>query len=247
MIELKNPEEIKIMRQGGIIASKVLKKLSAAARNGTKTIELDKLARKLIKDENATPSFLGHNGYPAAICTSVNEEIVHGIPGPRALKDGDILGIDIGIFWKGYHTDTAVSIPVGNIEGSKRKLIEKTKESLDRAIEIIRPDIHLGDIQNRVQKIVEEAGYGVIKDLSGHGIGKKLQEYPSIPNFGKANTGPVLAIGSVIAIEPMVSLGDWHVKIKDDGWTVVIADGSYGAHFEHTVAVTPGGYEILTK
>lgn len=234
------------MKEGGKIAARILKLVSKAAKPGITTKKLDGIAALEIRKAGARASFLGHAGFPSSICTSVNSEIVHGIPLKRMLKDGDILGIDLGIKWKKYHTDTAATIGIGEIDFAKRQLIQITKKALEEAIKKIKPGIHLGDVQNHLQNIIESAGYSVIRDLSGHGIGKNLQESPTIPNFGRKGTGPVLKEGMVLAIEPMVSAGDWHVKISKDGWTVILIDGSLGAHFEHTVALTKHGCEVLT-
>ncbi len=246
-IELKSKEEIGLMRAGGKIAACVLNELARAAKPGKTILELDSLAEKIIKDAGATPSFKGFKGYPSATCISVNEEIVHGIPTERVLKAGDIVGIDVGVFFEGFHTDTAITVGIGEIPPESQKLIDVTKKSLDLAIEMIKPGIHLGDIQSLIQKTVENAGFGVIRNLSGHGVGKHLQEPPSIPNFGEKGKGLILKEGMTLAIEPMVSAGDWHIKVKEDGWTVVMADGSSSAHFEHTIAVTKTGAEVLTK
>lgn len=235
------------MREGGKIAARILKLLAENVKPGMTTKELDILAAKEIKKAGVKASFLGHAGYPASICTSINSEVVHGIPSGRILREGDILGIDLGILYQGFHTDTAVTIGLGRIDFAKKELIRITKKALDEGMSIIKPGIHLGDICHRVQKIIEGAGFGVIRDLAGHGIGRELQENPSIPNFGRPGAGPILKEGMALAIEPMVSQGDWHVKILKDGWTVATADGSLSAHFEQTVAVTKEGYEVLTK
>lgn len=247
MINIKTDKEVEIMKEGGRIAARILKLLADFAKPGATTKELDIFAVKEIKKAGVKASFLGHAGYPASICTSLNSEVVHGIPSNRILREGDLLGIDLGIYHQGFHTDTALTVPIGKIDFPKKQLINITNKALDEGISIIKPGIHLGDVQNRIQRIVEGAGFGVIRDLAGHGIGKNLQEIPSIPNFGKRGSGPVLKEGMVLAIEPMVSAGDWHVKILKDGWTVATIDGSLTAHFEHTVAVTASGYEILTK
>jgi len=247
MIKPKSPDQIEKMRKGGKIAARILNLLKDSVKPGITTQDLDIIAQKEIKKTGVTASFLNFHGYPASICASVNSEVVHGIPAGRILREGDIVGIDLGILYDGYHTDIAITVPVGKIDYEKNELIKITKQSLDEGLSIIRPGIKLGDIQNRIQKIAEGAGYSVIRDLSGHGIGENLQEYPSIPNFGEANAGPVLEEGYTLAIEPMVAMGDWHVKVLKDGWTVETEDGLPAAHFEHTIAVTRDGYEILTK
>ena len=247
MISLKNAQEIAIMREGGKIAARILNLLQKSAKPGMTTLALDQIAARELKNNQAKASFLGLEGYPASICTSINEEVVHGIPSKKILKDGDILGLDIGIYYQGFHTDCAITIPIGKIEYQKKVLIEITKKALEEGISIIREGMYLGDVQNRIQTIVEGAGYHIIRDLAGHGIGKNLQEPPSITNFGKKGTGPILKAGVTLAIEPMVSAGDWHIKILDDGWTVVTLDGSLSAHFEDTIAVTKKGVEVLTR
>ena len=244
MINIKTEKELEIMREGGKIAARILNLLAQKVKPGITTKELDLIAAAEIKKSGAKASFLGHAGFPASICTSINSEVVHGIPSGRILRDGDLVGIDLGILFMGYHNDTALTVPVGKIDYPKKELLNITQKSLAEALDIIRPGIHLGDIGHRIQKIVEGAGYSVIRDLAGHGIGRELQENPSIPNFGRPGSGPVLKKGMVLAIEPMVSAGDWQVKILKDGWTVVTCDGSLSAHFEHTVAVTADGHEI---
>ena len=247
MISIKTAREIEIMKEGGKIAAHILKILAKNAKPGVKTKDLEKQAGKEIKKAGVKPSFLGHAGYPAAICVSINDEVVHGIPNDIKIKEGDIVGLDLGILHRGYHSDTAVTVGVGKISTEKKKLLEITEKSLDAGLSLVKEGVYLGDIQSKIQKTIEKAGYSVIRDLAGHGIGKNLQEPPSIPNFGKPKTGPILKQGMVLAIEPMVSAGDWHVKILNDGWTVVTADGSDSAHFEHTIAVTKRGFEILTN
>ncbi|MGA2666949.1 MAG: type I methionyl aminopeptidase [Patescibacteria group bacterium] len=246
MIYQKNSDEIEKMRRGGQIAAHVLNLLAITVKPGITTGDLDILARAELKKARAKASFFHYQGYPASICTSVNSEVVHGIPGGRILREGDIIGIDLGVQYEGFHTDTALTLGVGKINFQKKELIDIAKKSLDEGLSIIKPGLHLGDIQHRIQTIVEGAGFSVIRDLSGHGIGQELQEYPPILNYGKAGTGLILKEGYTLAIEPMISDGDWHVKILKDDWTVVTADGSLSAHFEHTVVVTKSGYDILT-
>lgn len=246
-INLKTSAEIKKMREGGKIAAAVLEKISNTVKTGVTVKDLDLIAEEKIRKAGAKPSFKGYKGYPTATCISINDEVVHGIPSERVLKNGDIVGIDLGVFYQGFHTDTAITIGIGKISQEAQKLIDITKKSLDSAIKEIKPGKCLGDVQFVIQKTVEEAGFGVIRDLVGHGVGRKLQESPSIPNFGKKGTGLILREGMTLAIEPMVSAGDWHIKVLNDGWTVVTADGSLSAHFEHTIAVTKNGCEILTK
>jgi len=247
MISIKTAREIEIMKEGGKIAAHILKILAKNAKAGVETKDLDKIAQQEMKKAGVKPSFLGHAGYPAAICISINNEVVHGIPDDKVIEEGDIVGLDLGVLHRGYHSDTALTVGVGKISSKKKRLLEITQKSLYDGLALVKEGVHLGDIQSRIQKTIEKAGYSVIRDLAGHGIGKNLQEPPSIPNFGKPKTGPILKEGMVLAIEPMVSIGDCQVKILEDGWTVVTADGSDSAHFEHTIAVTKRGYEILTK
>lgn len=246
-IELKTKQDIAIMRAGGTIAARVLSELAKAAKPGKTILVLDTLAEEIIKKAGGTPSFKGFKGYPAATCISVNDEIVHGIPSDRVLVDGDIVGIDVGVYYKGFHTDTAITVAVGQISSEAQKLIDTTKKSLDIAIKMIKPGLHLGDIQAEIQETIEGAGFSVIRDLAGHGVGRNLQEAPSIPNYGQNGHGLVLKEGMTLAIEPMTAMGDWQVKMLDDGWTVVTADQSLSAHFEHSIAVTKAGCEILTQ
>jgi methionyl aminopeptidase len=245
-ISIKTKKEIEIMRAGGKIAARVLGMVGRAAQPRMTTKELDELATKEIEKAGAKPAFKGHRGYPAATCISINDTIVHGIPSEEKIKEGDLVGIDLGVLYKGFYTDTAKTVGIGKISKENQRLLDVTEISLVKAIRSIRPGIYLGDIQTLIQKEIESAGFGVIRDLSGHGIGKELQEEPSIPNFGEKGTGVILKEGMTIAIEPMVSQGDWHAKVLDDGWTVKTADGSNSAHFEHTILVTKNGAEVLT-
>lgn len=246
-ITLKNKTEIAIMRQTGSLAAKILKTIQEKSKPGITTQALDDMASNMIEKAGAKPSFKGFGGYPSTLCISINSEVVHGIPGSRRLEVGDIVGVDIGIFLKGYHVDTAITFGVEKISDEAQKLIETTKLSLENSLKLIRPGIHLGDVQAEIQKTIENKGFSVIKDLSGHGVGKNLQEEPAIPNYGRAGMGIILEKGMTLAIEPMVAAGDWHVRVKADGWTVEMVDGSLAAHFEHTIAVTDDGYEILTQ
>ncbi len=247
MIEIKKPEEIEIMVEGGKILAMIMKKLEGKVRPGIKTKELEKIFDELVFKFGAKPSFRGEKGYPSSICTCVNEEIVHCPPSDRILKEGDILSLDGGIFWKGFHTDMAITVPVGKISFEAKKLIKTTKRALDMALKKVKPGNKIGDISNAIQRYVKYRGFHVIAELTGHGIGRKLHEEPEIPNFGKRNTGPELKEGMVICIEPMVSMGDWRIKRTADGFGWQTADGSLSAHFEHTVAVIKDGYKILTK
>lgn len=246
-IELKNKEEIAKMRLGGEIASRILKYLESQIKEGMTTLELDQMAEKMILHAGAKPSFKGYQNYPGSICISVNEEVVHGIPGARVLKSGDIVGLDIGVYYQGFHTDTAITCPVGETSKEAKKLLEVTKKALFAGIRKCQVNNFLGDVQAAIEEVLKSGDLGIVKDLVGHGVGRNLQEAPAIPNFGKAGSGIKLQEGMTLAIEPMATLGDWHVRVLDDGWTIVTVDGSLSAHFEHTVAITKDGPQILTK
>lgn len=246
-ITIKTPAEIEIMRRGGKIAALVLERLSKIADPGMTVWELDALAEDIILKAGAKPSFKGFKGYPSATCISINEEIVHGIPSDRVLKKGDVIGIDVGVLFEGYHTDTAVTIGLDPIKHENQQLIEVTKEALANGLKKIKAGSYLGDAQAAIQQTIENERFGVIRDLTGHGVGRDLQEAPAIPNYGEPGRGLLLQEGMTLAIEPMVSFGDWHIDVLDDGWTVVTADKSTAAHFEHTIVVTRDGCEILTK
>lgn len=246
-IILKSSREIEIMEQAGSIAGYVLSEMQKQAKPGMTTQELDQFAEDIISEQGGIPSFKNFKGYPAATCISLNSEIVHGIPSEKRLQDGDLVGIDIGVLFKGYHSDTAISFVVGKSNPEKDKLLEITKLALDKAITMIRPGVHIGDIQAIIQETVENAGFSVIRDLTGHGIGQNLQEPPAIPNYGEKGTGFILEKGMVLAIEPMVSAGAWPIEVMTDGWTIRMKDGSLAAHFEHTIAVGDAGAEILTQ
>ncbi len=247
MIHIKTPEEIKIMSEGGHMLALIRDELASLAKPGITTKQLDDIAFKRIKAAGGEPSFLGHGGFPATICASVNEQIVHGIPGNQILQEGDIIGIDIGMKYKGFHNDTAVTVPVGQIDKNIQNLLDITKKSFYAGLKEVKNGVHLGDVQNAIQKVIESAKYGIVRELTGHGVGRELQEEPSIPNFGKKGTGYILKTGMVIAIEPMVTLGSPEINISQDGWTITTSDLSMSAHFEHTLAVTPSGAQILTQ
>lgn len=247
-ILIKSQLDLEKMRQGGQIAARILNELAESVKPGITTADIENLAQKLIADAGVKASFQGFHGYPAATCVSINDEVVHGIPSKnRLINEGDILGIDLGIFYEGFHTDTAVTVAVGNIDEKSRKLMQATEKSLYEGIKQAKIGHHLGDISNAVQKVLDTASLGIIKDLTGHGVGKNLQESPAIPNYGKPGTGPELKEGMVLAIEPMATLGDYRVDVLSDGWTIATRDGSRSAHYEHTVAITKNGPEILTK
>jgi methionyl aminopeptidase len=234
------------MRAAGRIAAQVREVLEAAVRPGITTGELDRLAGETIRQRGATPAFLGYRGFPASICASVNDEVVHGIPGRRRLLEGDIISIDVGVFYEGYCGDTAFTCGVGEVSPEAGRLMRVTAGALERAIAAARPGAHLGDLGHAVQTHVEAQGFSVVRDYVGHGIGRAMHEDPQLPNYGIAGTGCVLEAGMTLAIEPMVNAGQWAVKVDANGWTVRAADGSLSAHYEHTVAVGAGGPEVLT-
>ncbi|MCX6785306.1 MAG: type I methionyl aminopeptidase [Candidatus Komeilibacteria bacterium] len=248
-ITIKTSAEIKKLRAGGKILAKIIKQLGRAAKAGTTTLELDSLARKLILDYGATPSFenFGEPPYPAVLCASNNEGIVHCIPDNEKLKEGDILGLDLGIWYQGLCTDMAITVPVGKVSAAAKKLLKVTQKSLELAIQQVKPDKTIGDIGYAVQTYVEQNGFGVVRRLVGHGVGYGVHEEPRIPNFGKPGQGQVLKEGMVIAIEPMVTAGHFEIEVLANNWNIVTADRSLAAHFEHTVAVTKNGCEILTR
>ena len=247
MISIKSEREIELLRIAGEITGSTHKYLEHFIKPGITTKELDKLAYDYIISRDAYPSFKNYNGYPGSICASVNEEVVHGIPGNRKLKEGDIISIDIGACYKGYHGDSAWTYAVGKVSDNKSYLMKHTKESLFKGLEQVKPGNHVGDIGYAVEEYATKHNLGVVKELVGHGVGNHLHEEPDVPNYGKKGTGPLLKEGMVIAVEPMLNLGTADVYILDDDWTIITADDKPSAHFEHTVLVTKDGYEILTK
>lgn len=244
---IKSNEEIELLKIAGQIVGDTHNYLKQFIKPGITTKELDKLAYDYIISRDATPSFLNYEGYPASICTSVNEEVVHGIPSDRVLQEGDIISIDIGACYKGYHGDSAWSYPVGNISEEKKYLLDHTEKSLYEGLNIIKPGMKIGDIGYAIEQYALKHKLGVVKELVGHGVGKHLHESPDVPNYGKKNTGMTLRKGMVIAVEPMLNLGTADIYILDDDWTIITADDKPSAHFEHTIVVTKDGYEILTK
>jgi methionyl aminopeptidase len=243
----KSAEELDKMRRAGRIVASTIERVTSSVRPGMVTKNLDVIAERNILAGGATPSFKGYRGFPASICASINEEVVHGIPGDRTLSDGDILSLDFGAIWEGYHADAAVTMFVGEPPSSEaEKLLRVTEEALEAGISQVRPGGHLSDISHAVEQVVTGAGFAVVREYVGHGIGRDLHEDPQIPNYGPPGRGPLLKPGLVVAIEPMVNMGDWPTRVLADGWTVVTADGSLSAHFEHTVAVTDDGHEVLT-
>lgn len=246
MITCKSSRELEKMRHSGRVTARALEKLTASVKPGVTTQEINAYAEELIRADGGTPAFLGYHGFTGSICTSVNDEIVHGIPGKRKLEEGDIFKIDIGSCVDGWFSDMATSVPVGAVSEEGQRLLDVTQESLAIAIETVRPGIHISDIGFAVQTFVERQGYAVVRALVGHGIGQALHEEPAVPNYGRQGMGVLLRPGMVLAIEPMVNTGTFRVRTLPDQWTVVTADGSLSSHFEHTVAVTPDGFEILT-
>jgi len=247
MVILKRPEQIDKARASNRIVAEVLQTIKDKLKPGMTTRDLDKIADALVAKRGGKPAFKGYRGYPYALCTSVNQEVVHGMPSDRVLVEGDIIGIDFGVWLQGYYGDAAVTLPVGRISERTQRLIQVTEQSLYAAIENAREGKRLGDISAAVQKTVESAGFSVVRDFVGHGIGENLHEDPQIPNFGKAGRGIELQAGMIFAIEPMVNEGRYAVRILEDGWTVVTDDGSLSAHFEHSVAITDNGPDILSR
>lgn len=247
MISIKSEREIELLKVAGQIVGDTHKYLIPFIKPGITTKELDNLAHKYIISRGATPSFLGYEGYPGSICTSVNEEVVHGIPSNRKLKNGDIISIDIGACYKGYHGDSAWTYTVGHVNKEVLDLMKHTEESLFAGLSVVKEGAHIGDIGYAVSEVAKQYNLGVVKELVGHGVGSHLHEDPDVPNYGKQGTGPVLKAGMVIAVEPMLNLGTPNIYILDDDWTIITADDKPSAHFEHTVVVTKDGYEILTK
>ncbi|MCI9233140.1 MAG: type I methionyl aminopeptidase [Bacilli bacterium] len=247
MIPIKSEREIELLKIAGEITGDTHNYLKSFIKPGITTKELDTLAYEYIISRGATPSFKNYDGFPGSICTSINDEVVHGIPGNRKLKNGDIISIDIGACYKGYHGDSAWTYPVGEIDNRLKKLLEQTEESLFAGLSVIKEGVHVGDIGNAVSEVANKHHLGVVKELVGHGVGSNVHEEPDVPNYGKKNTGPILKEGMVIAVEPMLNLGTPNIFLEDDDWTIVTADGEPSAHFEHTVLVTKDGYQILTK
>lgn len=246
-VEIKTPSELDRMRQAGKVAREILAILAEAAAPGVSAADIDKLARAEISRRKVQPAFLNYRGFPAAVCVSVNEEVVHGIPrSGKIFREGDLVSLDFGIILDGFYADTAVTVPVGQVDAASRRLLEVTRQSLERGIAQMAADRRLGDVSWAVQSHVEAHGMSVVREFVGHGIGRKLHEEPAVPNYGRPHTGLRLKPGMVLAIEPMVNLGKAEVNVQEDGWTAVTADGKKSAHFEHTVAVTENGPEILT-
>lgn len=246
MITIKARNEIEYMREAGKIVSDTHKLLQEAIKPGITTGELDQIAENYILSQNAIPSFKNYNGFPASICASVNEEVIHGIPGLNVLKDGDIISVDVGAIYKGYHGDAARTFPVGNITTEAQRLIDVTRESFYKGIKYAQEGYRLSDISHAIQKYVETHSYSIVRDFVGHGIGQEMHEEPQIPNYGLPGRGPRLQAGMTLAIEPMVNIGRYSVKILPNQWTVITTDGSLSAHYENTIVITKESPEILT-
>jgi methionyl aminopeptidase len=246
MTKIKSQEEIEIMAEGGKILATVLKAVEKMVKPGVTTLELDRAAEALILSNGAKPAFKGYEGFPFSLCASVNENIVHGFPSEYALREGDIIGLDLGVFYKGYNTDMAVTVPVGNISYDAKRLLNTAKKALRLGVKKSKPGNTIGDIGNTIQRFAEGQKYGVIRDLCGHGIGKSVHEDPRVPNFGLRKTGEELVEGMVICIEPMLAMGDYSLTKSKDGYGFATKDGSLAAHFEHTIAITKKGPRILT-
>ena len=248
MIVCKSSAELEKMHRAGLIVWDVLNRLRDAVRPDVTTLDLEKLAEQRTAEHGVRPAFKGYRGYPCVLCASVNEEVVHGIPAAaRRLKEGDVISLDFGVECEGYYGDAALTVPVGTVRPEVEKLLRVTRESLDQAIAQVRPGHRLGDVSAAVQKWVEKNGFSIVRDFVGHGIGTRMHEEPNVPNFGEPGRGPRLEEGMVFAIEPMVNAGGPGVRVLPDNWTAVTTDGSYAAHFEHTVAVTAAGPWILTR
>jgi len=245
MVIIKSSMEIAVMRQCGKILAGILDKLREETKAGVRTYQLDTIMAEETKKRSVIPSFKGYHGFPANLCVSVNDEIVHGIPGERMIEEGDIVSLDAGVIYKGFHTDSAITVAVGKITKKARELIEVTEASLEAGIREARRGGHVRDISVAVQDYVESKGFTVVREYTGHSVGRNLHEDPQVPNFAYEE-GPLLRTGMVLAIEPMVNAGDWHTRVSDDNWKVVTADGSLSAHFEHTVAISDEGAEVLT-
>ena len=248
MIELKSAREIGLMRRAGHILADVVERLRGSVKAGMSTLQIDEDVEDFIRSQGARPAFKGYRGFPATVCISINEEVVHGIPAAhRRIEEGDIVGLDLGCIVEGYYADCAVTLPVGDVPSRVRELLDATRESLEAGIVECRPGRRLSDVSHAIQSHVERHGFSVVRAFVGHGIGRALHEEPQVPNFGDPGRGPQLKPGMVLAIEPMVTMGSWEVRILDDGWTAVTRDGSLAAHFEHTIAVTESGPEVLTS
>jgi methionyl aminopeptidase len=247
MIPLKSESDLKMLKRSGSILASVMRKLEDKILPGMTTADIDAISEELILKEKALPAFKNYHGFPSSACISVNEEVVHGIPGAKVISEGDIVSIDLGVNFQGYFSDMAVTLPVGKTDLEKLRLIRITRESLNLGITYARAGNYLTDISHNIQGFAEKEGFSVVRQFVGHGIGKALHEEPEVPNFGSAGLGPLLKIGMVLAIEPMINAGSWECRVQQNGWTAVTRDGLPSAHFEHTVAVTENGPLILTS
>jgi methionyl aminopeptidase len=248
VITIKSKAEFEVMRRAGRLVAETLERLEAAVKPGVSTGELDKIAYEHITKSNGIPSFKGYHGFPASICTSVNDEVVHGIPSKRrVLEEGDIVSIDCGAIIDGWHGDAALTVAVGHTTPEMKRLMQITQESLEKGIEMVQPGKRMGDVSAAIQRYAEDHGYGVVREYVGHGIGREMHEEPQVPNWGSPGRGVLLKKGMALALEPMVNAGKADVRVLDDRWTVVTKDGKWSAHFEHTVAMTDNGTEVLTK
>ncbi len=245
-IIVKSPDEIDAMRRAGGVVVSILKTLAREIRAGIATQRLDDITVRELAKYGAGSSFKGYRGFPASLCVSINEEVVHGIPGNRVIGKGDIVSLDFGAFVNGFHGDAAITVGVGNISPEAKQLLETAKGALEAAIAVARPGAHLGDLSAAIQHYAESRGFSVVREYTGHGIGQEMHEDPQIPNFGPPGLGPVLREGMTLAIEPMVNIGGWKTRVKNNNWTVVTDDGSLSAHFEKTIVITDGGAEVLT-
>ncbi|HNS52456.1 MAG TPA: type I methionyl aminopeptidase [Anaerolineae bacterium] len=249
MISLKSEQELALMRQAGRIVAEVLARIEADLVPGMTTADLEAIARQVIVEKHdAVPSFKGYRGYPAMICASVNEEVVHGIPGPRRLNEGDIVGIDVGAIYRGYHGDAAITLPVGRVDENSQRLLEVTAQALQKGIDAAQAGKRTSDISRAIQECAEAQGFSVVREYTGHGIGRRMHEDPQVLNYYEPRMGSVqLRPGMTLALEPMVNAGDWLTRVLEDNWTVVTVDSKRSAHFEHTIVITKNGPEILTR
>jgi len=246
-ISIKSPDEINILRDAGRILADIVEELKSSLTSGNTTKEIDRIAEEVIRRHNVKPAFKGYRGFPSCVCLSINDEVVHGIPGKKVIRNGDVVSLDVGIIHRDYYSDTAMTAGVGELADDLKRLLKVTEEALYKGIEQVHIGNHLSDISHAIQLYVEKNHFSIVREFVGHGIGRHLHEDPEIPNFGPAHNGPILEEGMVFAIEPMVNSGTWQTRILEDGWTVVTADGKPSAHFEHCVAVTKEGPQILTK
>jgi methionyl aminopeptidase len=246
-IKIKTREELDVLRRAGKILAKIVQELTCSLKIGLTTQQVDEITGRLISDNDVQPAFKGYRGFPASACISINQEVVHGVPGSRKLQNGDIVSIDVGIIYQDYYSDTAFTVGMGDVSPERQRLMDITQKALYRGIAPAKVNNHLSDISHAIQTFVEAHRLSVVRDFVGHGIGRELHEEPEIPNFGPPHTGPILREGMVLAIEPMVNLGTWQTKVKPDGWTIETSDGQPSAHFEHTCALTENGPEILTQ